>query len=512
MIRDLVIGIDASTSATKAVAWDRAGTAVGEGRASLSLQNPRPGWFEQDPDMWWASAATALRRLFERVEPERIAGLAVSNQRETFAVFDEAGRPLRPGMVWLDDRATDQQQRFGERFGAERVHEISGKPLDIIPCLYRLIWLREEEPEAFAQAARIADVHGYLAFRLTARWATSTASADPFGMIDMRRLDWSDAILEEAGIRREKMLPLLRPGALMGEVSDAAAAATGLPAGLPVFAGGGDGQCAGTGVAALEPGRAYVNLGTAVVSGSYSRDYAYDRGFRTETAVAEDGYILETCLRAGTFLVDWLAGEVFGIAPEARPAALAKLEGEATASPVGAGGVVLVPYWQGCMTPHWDSGARGVIAGLSGSTRRGDIFRALLEGIALDLAYAASRATAASRSDINHFVAIGGGAASDLWAQILADCCDRPVRRSTATEASSLGAAMVAAKGAGWFPSIREAAAAMAPRTTRTFEPRPREAALYKDLLAIHADLWPTISAWNARLRAFESRADAHAT
>src|SRR5579871_5023059 len=120
MTRDLVIGVDASTTATKAVAWDRDGAAVAEGRASLALMNPRPGWFEQDPTAWWTSAATALRHLFERIDSQRIAGLAVSNQRESFAPFDDAGRPLRPGMIWLDDRAIGQQQRFGESFGAER--------------------------------------------------------------------------------------------------------------------------------------------------------------------------------------------------------------------------------------------------------------------------------------------------------------------------------------------------------------------------------------------------------
>lgn len=505
MNRDLVIGIDASTSAVKAVAWDRSGAAAGEGRAPLALSNPQPGWFEQEPDDWWAATASALRRLSAAVDPRRIACLAIANQRETFGVFDGDGRSLRPGMVWLDDRAGDQQRRFGDSFGAGRVHAISGKPLDIIPCLYRLIWLREHEPDAFGRAAWFADVHSYLCFRLTGQWVTSTASADPMGLLDMERLDWSDDILDAAGIPRAKLPALLRPGAFVGEVLDAAAAATGLAPGLPVFAGGGDGQCAGTAVAALEPGRAYVNLGTAVVSGTYSDHYVYDRGFRTETAVADKGYILETCLRSGTFVVDWLAREMFGVADGDRAVVLAVLEAEAAASQLGAGGVVVLPYWQGCMTPHWDSGARGVIAGLSGSTKRGDVFRALLEGIALDLAYAASRATGASRVDVGHYVAIGGGAGSDLWMQILADACDRPVRRSTAHEASSLGAAMAAAKGAGWFPTIAAAAAAMAGRTVRTFEPCPDAARRYAELRGIHADLWPAIAAWNTRLRAFEA-------
>lgn len=500
MTPDLVIGINSSTSATKAIAWDRTGAPVAEGRAAIPMANPRPGWFEQNAEDWWVSTSTALRQLTDQVDAARVAGVAISNQRETFGLFSMSGEALRPALVWLDDRAIAQQHGFGGSFGAERLHAISGKPLDIIPCLFRIIWLMEHEPAVFAQTDVIADVHAYLTFRLTGRWVTSTASADPTGMLDMRRLEWSEEILQAAGIPHEKLPPLERPAAFLGEI---ASAATGLRAGTPLFAGGGDGQCAGTGVAVLQPGRAYVNLGTAVVSGTYGKTYAYDPAFRTETAVAERGYIYETSLRSGTFLIDWLAHEVFGADPAERRQTLVRLEAEASASPIGAGGVVLVPYWQGCMTPHWDSAARGVIAGLSGSTRKGDIFRALLEGIALDLAHSVERAIAATGGGIDHFVAIGGGAASDLWAQILADTTARPIRRSTTTEASSLGAAMAAAKGAGWYPSVTAAATAMASPTARSFEPDPGRVALYAQLREIHAGLWPTLSAWNRGLRAF---------
>ncbi|MDQ0472477.1 xylulokinase [Labrys wisconsinensis] len=500
---DLVVGLDSSTSATKAIAWDRRGRLVAQGRAPIPLANPQPGYFEQDPADWWSSSAAALRELTGQVDPARIAAVGISNQRETFGVFSRDGTALRPGMVWLDDRARPQQRRFGETFGAERVHAISGKPLDVIPCLYRFIWLAESEPDLFARAERIADVHGYLAFRLTGAWVTSLASADPMGAVDMASGTWSSELLAAAGVDPGKMPALVAPGEPMGTVTTAAAAVTGLAAGTPVIAGGGDGQCAGTGAGLIAPGAAYVNLGTAVVSGSFGAAYAYHRAFRTMNAVADGGFIYETCLRSGTFLVDWLAREVFLVEPGRQRDFFAALEAEAAASPIGAGGVVLVPYWQGCMTPHWDSFARGVIAGLSGSTRRGDLYRALLEGIAMEQAATTNDAAAATGVPISSYIAIGGGASSDLWAQILADAAARPVRRSETVEASSLGAAMAAARGAGWFASIAEATAAMAGRPVRTFEPDPRRSARYAELLAIHADLWPTLSAWNARLAAF---------
>ena len=506
MPRDLVIGIDSSTTATKAIAWDRTGATVAEGRAAIPLAQPRPRHFEQDPEDWWRSTSLALRELTTKVEPTRIAGVAISNQRETFGLFGEQGEPIRPAIVWLDERAIDQMRRFGASFGAEKIHAISGKPVDITPCLYRMVWLRENEPHLLDRAAYVAEVHGYLCFRLTGHWTTSTASADPLGVLDMESLFWSRDILGAAEVSIDKMPALVRPGAFIGTVSEAAALATGVPAGTPVLAGGGDGQCAGTGVNVLQSGRAYINLGTAVVSGCYSERYAFDAAFRTETAIADRGYIVETCLRSGTFLLDWLTRDILGIDHEQEIEALIALEAEAAASPVGANGVILVPYWEGCMTPHWDASARGVIAGLSGSTRRGDLYRALLEGVVLEQALASRRLQDGCGQTIDHYVAVGGGTASDLWMQILADATGVPVHRSTSKEASSLGAAMAAAKGCGWFGSFAEASAAMAGHIVRTFEPRSKEQAAYAELGEIYAELWPALSSWNRKLASFVER------
>jgi xylulokinase len=314
---------------------------------------------------------------------------------------------------------------------------------------------------------------------------------------------WSDDILRAAGITSARLPQLTPPGKPMGEVSAEAAAETGLRPGTPVIAGGGDGQCAGAGAGIAAPGRSYINLGTAVVSGSFGVGYVHDRAFRTETAVNDSGFIYEICVRTGTFLVDWMVRELFQADPARQKGIFAALEAEAAQSPIGAGGIVLLPHWLGCMNPHWDSYARGVIAGISGSTRRGDIYRALLEGIVLEVAGQTDRVEEVSGHPITQFNAIGGGSDSDLWLQILADASGRPVQRFLTREASSLGAAMAAAAGAGWYRSIAEATAAMASPPVRTFEPVASRTARYGDLLAIHADLWPLVSQWNARLAAF---------
>lgn len=502
MTRDLVIGLDSSTTATKAIAWDRDGHAVGEGRAQIALSNPQAGWFEQKADDWRLSANAAIRELTSKVRPERIAAIAVSNQRESFAQFDKDGKALRPGTLWLDERGRSEIERLSAKLGRDEIHRISGKPVDMTPCLYRCAWFDAHMPEIWKKTAKTAEVHGVLVHELTGEWVTSTASADPMGLLDMKAQDWSDTLLNAVGLTRAQLPKLAKPGRKIASLTKAAAEATGLPADVAIVAGGGDGQCAGTGANVFAKGRAYLNLGTAVVSGRFGRTYAYDPAFRTMNALAEDGYIYESCLRTGTFLINWMVEQLFSIDSAKNPQIFKTLEAEAAQSPIGANGLALVPYWSGCMTPYWDANARGVLAGLTASHRRGDVYRAILEGIALEQALVSERIAKATES-IDHFIAIGGGASSDLWCQIIADASGREVRRSTTVEASSLGAAIAAATGAGWYGSVTEAATAMAGSLTKTFTPDRQASARYRELAAIYADLWPSLSKWNARMAAF---------
>jgi xylulokinase len=218
----------------------------------------------------------------------------------------------------------------------------------------------------------------------------------------------------------------------------------------------------------------------------------------------------ESCIRTGTFLIDWMIREMFGADAGAEKHLFKQLEDEAAAVGIGAGGAMLVPYWSGVMTPYWRTEARGLIAGLNASHKRGHVYRALLDGIALEQTIMTDK-IAETGQPIDHFVAIGGGSNSDLWCQILADATGRSIVRSSTVEASSLGAAMAAARGAGWFATVPEASAAMAGPTTRRFEPDAKANARYRELLAIYKDLWPAIADWNARLAAFADQAEQQA-
>jgi xylulokinase len=502
MAGDLVLGVDLSTTAAKAIAFDGRGRALAAGRAELALARPAPDRFEQDPRDWWRALCAAVSSVAASVGPGRIAGLAVAHQRETFACLDGAGEPLRPAMLWLDARARDLVDPLVRRVGADRLRRLSGKEADFGPALPKIAWLAAEEPEIHRATALFCDVQAYLVGRLTGRFRTSWAGADPLALFDIEARRWSEELCEAVGVAPDRLPEVLPPGAVLGHVSESAAAETGLLPGTPVLAGGGDGQVAGLGVAALDPRRAYLNLGTAVVFGAWSEALRHDAAWRTMTDASGRGYVLESSLRSGALLSDWFLGRLLGLDPR-DAAAMAAIEAEAGALPPGAGGLLLLPYWEGAMNPHWDPDARGAILGLSDAHRRGHLYRALIEGVALEQALVLGLMRERAGAQVEEFVAVGGVAASDLWCGVLADATGIPVLRSETVEAACLGAAMCAAGGAGLHPGAEAASRAMRGPVAATFRPDRARAERYRGLLSIYRDLYPRVADLQRRLSAF---------
>ncbi len=498
---DLVLGIDSSTTATKAIAWTADGRPMAEGRAPVPMAEVRPGWFEQGVEDWWRSLARALRALFAQIEPSRIAALAITNQRETIGFLDRGGEELRPAILWLDERCREDVELLAARVGAGRFREITGKTPDITPAIFAAHWVRRHEPERWAKLGALVDVHGYLVWRLTGERRTSWASADPHGFLDIATKRYHPELLAALGIDAAQLFTPERPGALLGRVGAEAARETGLLAGTPVFAGGGDGQAAGLGAGVLAPGRAYLNLGTAAVSGVYGRAPRTDRAFRTLTALDGEGYIYELCLRTGAFLTDWMVQRVFGLDPAGDPDCYRRLEAEAAAIPPGADGLLLLPYWSGVMAPHWNPDACGAIVGLRVEHRRGHLYRALMEGIALDLAAGYRDIEEAIGETVEELTLLGGGARSGLWRQIIADASGRPAALSATIEATCLGAAMLAAHGAGFHATLAEAAGSMAGRVEERQLPGAA-AEVYAALLESYRALYPALEGMFLRLAA----------
>lgn len=497
-IKDIVIGIDSSTTATKAIAWDSTGTPLAEGRSSLDLQNPRPDWLEQNPADWWTSTCDALNQLWDKVDASRVAAVAISNQRETFAPLDVQGHPVRPAILWLDGRCFDEVGWMSEQLG-EHLHQATGRPPDMTTAVYSIAWMMRNEPELYQKTARFVEVHGYLVEKLTGVAKTSWASADPLGVFDIHAHVYDAKILEFLSLTPEHFFAAEATTSPLGTVTAEASAATGLAEGTLVAAGGGDGQAAGLGLNATFAERAYLNLGTAVVSGIFSPKAAISQACRTLVACGEEGYILETCLRSGTYLVTWFT-ETF-LEP-GKPVDWQGLEEAARAVPIGSEGLLLLPHWSGSMTPHWDVLAKGAMVGLSSAHKKPQIYRAVLEGIALEQATMTADVEQLSGTPLSEIVLTGGGANNRLWCQILADVLAKPIYLSRTTEASNLGAAIAAAVAAGWYDDTRTAAAAMT-ALGEVFTPDTQAQGFYQDLLAIYQQMYASVRNVNHQLAAF---------
>ncbi len=494
-LSDLVLGIDASTTACKAIAFDARGVAAGEGRAPIALQHPAPDAWEQDAEAWWTALGAATRELTTKVDAARIVGLSIAQQRETFVVTSESGEPLAPGIVWMDHRCKRDVTRAIEAIGAERLHAVSGKPPCTTPSLYKIMGLFAREPTLLGRTGKVLDVHALLAWRLTGRCATSLASADPTGMLDMVAGDWSAELFSLAGLARRHLPELALPGVVLGRVTREASLATGLPEGLPVVAGAGDGQAAGLGAGLVDGRTAYLNLGTAVVSGVLASSYRHARAFRTLFAAQPGSYFLETDLQGGTFTVTWLVEKLLG---RRLPEALVELEAEASRVAPGADGLVLVPYWNGVMNPYWDDFASGLVVGLRGHHGPGQLLRALYEGLALEQRLHTMGVEEALGERVEELVVVGGGSKSALLCQIVADVLGRPIARASTAEATALGAAMLAAVGTGMHPTLEAAAGAMTARGERFLPGEARRD--YDALFAVYRTIYPALRAPLAEL------------
>jgi xylulokinase len=506
-MQKLVIGIDLSTTTCKAIAWDARGVLVAQARAPLALSRPAPNAYEQDPQDWWRATQQALGALLPMIEGTAIAAVAVVNQRETVAVTDAEDRLLRSAILWLDERRKGEVAMLTAGVGDERLHAITGKPHDWAPAIYSLAWMAHTEPDLFRQIRYVYEPHAWLVRKLTGEFVTSWASADPFGAFDIHRHGWAQEVLDALPMALStECFPLASaPGTVLGTVTLGAEALTGLPAGTPVVAGGGDGQAGGLGIGVVSAGTAYLNLGTAIVSGVYAETPRVDQAFRTLCAIDRQGYVLETSLRSGTLLINSLLRQFFDIDVVAQPESLMRLEIEASRVAPGSEGLILLPYWNGVMNPYWDQDARGCLLGLSPDHGRAQIYRAVLEGIALEQAVATQHMVQATGEAVNTFVAIGGGAASRLWCQIIADITDRPVIRAATQEASSLGAGIAAAVGAGWYADFASAAQAMTQDGER-FLPNPALREFHQELLALYRDLYPRLRDLYPRLARLNRR------
>ena len=491
----MIIAHDLGTSGNKASLHEDDGRLLDSVTVSYPTDYRQGGVAEQDPRDWERAVIDATRRLVRQagVQASRISGLVVSGQMMGAVLLDHRHEPVRPAIIWADTRARAQAERLSDDVGAARAYEILGHRVDPTYSLAKLMWIREHEPESWARARHVCLAKDFVVHRLTGVLATDRSDASSTNAYDQSAGTWSSLILEAAGADESLFPPILESTQVVGAIRDDVAEKMGLPHGVRVVMGGGDGPTAAVGAGRVNPDTApYVCLGTSSWISFASASPLPDEHRRTFTFdhVVPGMFVPTATMQSSGASIDW-AHELL-CADEGSPP-LPELISAAGAEGVDTGNLYFLPHLLGERSPHWAPDARGVFLGIERHHQREHMMRAVLEGIGFNLALCLE-AFAQSGRTIESIDAIGGGAASDRWLQLLADIWGIPVRRrSVVEEANSLGAAVTAAVGLGLtdFDAARDLSHVVA-----DFSPDPRRSESYAERLPRFRNAFTALSPW----------------
>jgi xylulokinase len=485
-----LIGIDVSTTATKALLMDATGEVKAVGSSEYPFQTPRPLWAEQDPALWWDGAVSSIRQALAEAgaNPADVAAIGLTGQMHGLVLLDAAGAVLRPAILWNDQRTGEQCETIRARIGRERLIQITGNDALAGFTAPKILWVRDSEPENYARARHVLLPKDYARYRLTGELATDVADGGGTVLMDLRARDWSPEVLAALDIPPEWMPPLFEGPEITGRLSASAAAATGLAAGTPVVAGGGDQAAQAVGVGAVSEGIVALTLGTSGVIFASS----------DSPVVEPDGRLHAFCHAAPN---RWhLMGVMLSAAGSLRwhrdtfapGATYDTLLAPAEAAPAGSEGLLFLPYLTGERTPYPDPLARGAFVGLTVRHTLPHLTRAVLEGVAFGLRDSFELMRQAGLASVKQVRVSGGGARSPLWRQILADVLQAELVTVNAGEGAAYGAGLLAGVGAGVWSEVAAACAATV-RITGQVSPRPEAAQRYQALYLQYRALYPAL-------------------
>jgi gluconokinase len=474
---DLVIGLDLGTTRCKAVAATPTGQVAAAAESSYALRAPQPGWAEQSAAEVWQGALAALRELCQQVPASRLGAISLSGAMHSLLLVAAAGQPLAAAPTWADQRAGPQAAALRTSTNAHALYERTGCPLQFNYHTAKLRWWRETEPGLFEHAARFVALKDWILWQLCGEWATDQSLASTTGLLDIHRLAWDDEALNLAGVTPAQLPSLAPPERMVGQVTHAAAAATGLPAGLLLVTGASDGGLANLGAGAVQAGQSVITLGT---SGAVRRVVAQpwlDPAERTWCYVLiQDRWFAGGAINNAGLALQWVRERFY---PDvAGDAGYERLLAEAAGVEQGAGGVMFLPYFTGERSPHWNPSARALISGLGLAHGRAHIARAVLEGVAYCLADV-WEALSADVSDGEAAHLTGNVTHNALWAQIVADVLGVPLVADEAADASALGAAALGHLAIGNLSRLEEFASGLP--AGRAYVPDPARHARYAE-------------------------------
>lgn len=485
-----VIGIDTSTTATKAVLVDRVGVVAGIASSTYGYETPRPLWAEQDPGLWWEATIAAVRQVLadHGISASEVEAVGLTGQMHGSVLLDHQGEVVRPAILWNDQRTEAECIEIRRRVGADRLIEITGNDALTGFTAPKLLWVQRHEPDNWARVSHVLLPKDYVRYRLTDGLAVDVADGSGTILFNLAARTWSPEVLGALDIAASLMPATFEGPAVTGSISDAAAQATGLRTGTPVVAGGGDQSANAVGVGAVAPGIVALSLGTSGVVFATTTGPAIEARGRVHSfchAVPGRWHMMGVMLSAAGSL-RWLRD---ALAPNSSFDELVDGAGEV---PAGSDGLLFLPYLTGERTPHPDPLARGAFVGLTIRHDLRHLARAVLEGVAFGLRDGLDLMIGAGLPPPTSIRASGGGVRSSLWRQILADVLEAEIATVQTEEGAAYGAALLAAVGAGWFDTVEAACEAVV--TVKPAAEPSDLVSLYRQAHSRYQGLYPALA------------------
>jgi xylulokinase len=484
------LGIDVSTTASKALLIDENGDVLATASHAHTLQTPKPLWSEQDPKEWWQAVTISIHAVLEKegIKGEAISAIGLTGQMHGLVLLDEAGEVLRPAILWNDGRTQSQCDEIHSRVGKEKFIQITGNIALTGFTAPKILWVKENEPGLYSRARHVLLPKDYIRHRLTGEYAMDKADGSGTVLFDLKKRDWSDELLATLEIPRAWMPPTYEGSEYTGRVTVDAAAQTGLKTGTPVAAGGGDQAAQAVGVGAVEPGIVGLTVGTSGVVFATTPSALIEPEGRLHAfchAVPDMWHFMGVMLSAAGSL-QWYRDT---LAPSMSFDDLLK---EAESVPPGCEGLLFMPYLSGERTPHPDPLARGAFVGLTLRHGRGHMTRAVLEGVAFGLKDSFTLIQDTGLGVINQVRASGGGTKGLLWRQILASILEAELVTVNTTEGAAYGAALLAGVAAGTWKDV-PSACQQTVKITGSCQPDEQQADIYRRAYALYGELYPAL-------------------
>ncbi len=508
-----LLGLDIGTTGCKAAVFEQDGALIASAQREYGVLMSRPGWAEQDAEAVWRLAQDAMREVIAVVAMdwacgEEIEAVGLSVQGEAVIPVDAEGHALRPAILGMDTRTSPQNEQLERSIGARTLFDLTGMPVHTINTLPKMMWLREYEPDVWSRAAQFLLYEDFVIQKMTGKAVISRCLASRTQMFALRDDAWSDELLKMLGLDRSRLAQVVPSGSAVGSMRTELAAGLGFAKPPVVVTGGHDQACGALGVGLVKPGLAVASTGTAEVvevalAAPVLNQTLYGGNISVYAHTAPGLYLAMTLNHSGGLLLRWYR-DTFGrqeIASVAAEAARQRATGGkahdaydlllAGASPDPTS-LLLLPHFAGSGTPTFDTASKGAILGLTFSTTKTEVAKAILEGLTFELR-ANFDLLRAGGVVIDELRAIGGGARSDLWLQLKADVIGVPVVAPQVTDAACWGAALLAGAGIGCFGSVAEAASATV-KLARRFEPDAERASRYLERYALYCELYPTLA------------------